>query len=522
MPPVLHNASISIFDDSVPGEKGNIRSKPPTEYLLQIEPASSRYCGWMIARKYTDFEVLHEVLRRISVVSGVSGFTEQHGELPTWKGQTKAHLRLNLERYLQHALRYEPLAESEAMKRFLEKNRELGPTSPIGLGKTGFTFPSPAAFEMMGKGVLEALTNAPKGVAGGGKAVFEGVAGVFGSVGGGGKKSMESLVRNKEISNLKSFSSDVTERIPREAEGDRDQENICTPMDISGGPSKPPLPRRPTDPQALLAGFPVLLPYTPSLDANAIPDPPARPHRNSRSSSGGGRESQLLYLLSTEDPSESDHKHPGDTPSNDPTPIPNPLTALPSSPSEQAMVGQNPRTSSEPRRDAKRYQDVPLSEEETRVVVELLFAVINEMYSLSSAWNIRKSLLSAAKSFLLRPGNPNLESIRVLVQNSLIDSNISDEALATHITKLRENSLPTEEEQKLWSPPLTEKEKEELKFKARKLLLARGLPQALVSVMGTSATGEALGRIFDCLQIEQVARGFIFALLLQALRAATQ
>jgi hypothetical protein len=195
------------------------------------------------------------------------------------------------------------------------------------------------------------------------------------------------------------------------------------------------------------------------------------------------------------------------------------------------MVGLNPGTSSEPRLappqlaprdDARRCQDIPLSEEETRVVVELLFAVINEMYSLSSAWNIRKSLLNAAKSFLLRPGNPNLESIRVLVQESIIDSAISDEALATYITKLRENSLPTEEELKLWPPPLNDKEKEELSVKARKLLIARGMPQALMSVMGTFATGEALGRIFDSLQNEQVARGFIFALLLQALRAATQ
>jgi hypothetical protein len=163
-----------------------------------------------------------------------------------------------------------------------------------------------------------------------------------------------------------------------------------------------------------------------------------------------------------------------------------------------------------------------MTEEETQMAVELFFAVIQELYTLSSAWNIRRTLLNAAKTFLLRPGNPNLESIRLLLQNSVIDANTSDEGLAAHILKLRENTLPTEEELKQWPPPPSHEEKEKLRSKARKLLVERGMPQALTSVMGAAASGEALGRVFDCLQIEEVARGLMFALLLQAVRAATQ
>ena len=57
------------------------------------------------------------------------------------------------------------------------------------------------------------------------------------------------------------------------------------------------------------------------------------------------------------------------------------------------------------------------------MAVELLFAIVNELYTLSSAWNIRRTLLAAAKSFLLRPGNPSLISIQSMLQTSVIEAN---------------------------------------------------------------------------------------------------
>ena len=98
-PLTLHNGKMSIFDDSVPGEinQATIKSKPQVEYLIQIEPASHHHTGWMTARKFTDFETLHEVLRRIAAVTGATGFTEAHAALPHWKGRTKAALRADLE-----------------------------------------------------------------------------------------------------------------------------------------------------------------------------------------------------------------------------------------------------------------------------------------------------------------------------------------------------------------------------------------------------------------------------------------
>jgi hypothetical protein len=207
------------------------------------------------------------------------------------------------------------------------------------------------------------------------------------------------------------------------------------------------------------------------------------------------------------------------------------LPAGPSSPTSLQRSTTGPRQSTEDlthtqpspiARKKTRATHAPINEEETRVTIDLMFAIITELYSLSSAWTIRLSLLSAAKTYLLRPQNPQLESIRLLLQESVLDANFSDAGMATHIRKLRENSVPTEEERARWPAELTADEKEALRVKARKLLVERGMPQALTSVMGAAASGEALGRVFDCLQIEEVARGLIFALTLQAIRATTQ
>lgn len=165
---------------------------------------------------------------------------------------------------------------------------------------------------------------------------------------------------------------------------------------------------------------------------------------------------------------------------------------------------------------------VPLTIQETSVAVELFFATINELYALSSAWTLRLTLLNAAKSFLLRPGNPNLEAIRQLIQSTLIASPTTDEAIATHIRTTRANAIPTEAELNAWPPLPGDEEKERMRRKARKLLVEKGMPTALTSVMGAAASGEALGKVSDCLQVAEVARGLVFALVLQAVRAVTQ
>lgn len=532
VPPLtLYNASVSIFDDSQPGEKGTIRSKPTVEYLLQIEPATSQHPGWMIARKHSDFETLHEVLRRISVVSGVTAFAQKHQTVPSWKGKTKAAFRSELEHYLRDALSFQRLAESEGMKRFLEKDQGLGRSSP-GTNKGGFGFPNPAAFETMGKGMLDVLASAPKGAAGGGKAILGGMTGVLGGVG--------SLGQKKQVSNspmgrgsVSHNSSGSTSTMPRTGSNGsvrssfaverESQESHRLSINTTGDEMKPPLPRRhsqaPSDqlsevspkfnghmPKMVPEDLPPAQPLREEQDELHLPPPPS--------------EIPDDYNVAQDSPRLSISHHDSGT-LRTPTSTA-PITQPPPSRKSTSSLQFAEADSAAPPKLPKRGAPAPLSSQETSVAVELFFATINELYTLSSAWTLRLTLLNAAKSFLLRPSNPNLEAIRVLLQTTMIDANTSDNGIATHLTKLRENALPTEEELKAWPPPPSDEVKERMKQKARKLLVEKGMPQALTSVMGAAASGEALGRVFDCLQVPEVARGLAFALILQGVRAVTQ
>lgn len=522
----LYKANVSIFDDAQPGEKATIRAKPAVEYLLQIEPLSSQHPGWMIARKYADFETLHEVLRRISVVSGVPKFAQKHGNLPSWKNRTKASLRNDLELYLQDALSYERLAESEGMKRFLEKDQGLSRSSPN--PKSGFAFSNPASFETMGKGVLDVLASAPKGAAGGGKAILGGVTGVLGGVGALGQKK-QAQTSSSNVSRIDGLGPVIqTPGIGRKSQ-DSIRSSFSTPFESA---NPPPLPSRPS------------LNSTESRDENLSPLKEIAPEPGFENPTMQNESpiKPLPQQVALNDESElhlpplpseisDDYKisqtsrsilTSADDLSIARSSISTALTSDRSPIRSSTSSARNSEPSQAPSMQQKREKPLPLTEKETQVAVELFFAIINELYTLSSAWNIRRTLLNAAKGFLLRPGNPSLEAIRLLLQDTMIDANTSDAGLAAHLTKLRENTLPTVEELKTWPRPPTEEEKERLRVKARKLLVEKGMPQALTSVMGTAASGESLGRVFDCLQVGEVARGLIFALILRAVKAVTQ
>lgn len=576
-PLTLHNSKMTIFDDSMPGEKGVIRSKPTVEYLIQIEPSLQYYKGWMSAKKYADFETLHEVLRRIASITGASGFVEAHKDLPTWKNHTKASLRGELERYLNDAVQYKALAESEGMKRFLDKE--------IGSGKSpgaGGLWPG-QAFETMGKGMIDVLTQAPKGVAGGGKALFGGVTGVLGSVGTpfgtkNGKKRGDSTSNSPSVSrtststsrdqpiatrhgraestvselpthirsestlsyaakrtsteSLRNPNSPIIDQQPqREApmerrpsynpDGDGKRSGPSSLFGGSRSASRAPSVRESMDLSPTMGGDQILSKQiTPSFSPfTNIPDLPPMPseitddytdHSHARHPSRAST-SSLSYP-------------PADAP---------PVPPLPRRPSAMSLSSTLNTPSDGPATARPKHPNThaPLSEPETTILIELFFATINELYTLSSAWSLRRTLLNAAKTFLLRPGNPQLSSIQTLLQSTVLDDVSSDAGLAAHLRKIRENALPTGAESAAWAKEcerkgwvggeMGEEEKEELRVKARRVLVERGMPVALTSVMGAAASGEALGRVFDALQGEGVARGVVFGVVLQALKGVT-
>jgi hypothetical protein len=561
-PLTLHNATMSIFDDSMPGEKGTIKNRPTTEYLIQIEPKSHHHSGWMTARKYAEFETLHEVIRRIAAITGTTGFTEAHTVLPPWKGHTKASLRGELERYLNDAVKYKPLAESEGMKRFLEKEVGSGKTPGGGFPGIGW---AGQTFDTMGKGMIDVLTKAPKEVAGGGKALFGGVTGVLGSVAaplGGSKKHRDTITsatnsNTPTSDNSPSLSRTSSSTAPLQTRHNRAESTVSelpthirnestlslntkrASMELARSPvidqqpqREAPMERRPS--------------YNPDGDGKRS-GMSSRLGSRSNSRAPSVRESidlspvmggdQLMNLPPM--PSEISDDYGASRHAVDPLHVRNPSRAstnsssqlnnepvppLPRRPSATSLNQTSTITSTKPAPapQAKPKSHTPLSETETTILIELFFAVINELYTLSSAWTLRRTLLNAAKTFLLRPGNPQLASITSLLQTTILDANLSDGGLAYHIRKIRENGLPTEEELKAWPEEMSEEKKEELRVKARKLAVERGMPNALTSVMGQAASGEAVGRVFDALQEPRVARGVMFGLVLQGLRGVTQ
>ncbi|KAH8910971.1 hypothetical protein BR93DRAFT_923695, partial [Coniochaeta sp. PMI_546] len=511
-PLTLHNATITVLDEA--GDS-RIRTKPAWDYLIQIEPATTQYPGWMIVRKYSDFEPLHEVLRRIASISGATSFTEQHKDLPSWRVHTRSSLRGELERYLRDALWHQALAESEGMKKFLERDDRMSPGGP----KMGLQ-----AFEKLGKNVFDVLTSAPLE---GSRAVVGGVTGVLGNIGLGQRKSTSSSLQ--DVTAASRLSMSTPPRMDSSASGARKRDSMDSQRSsiIATQPGKmAPMERRP------------------SYQSQSEPEPESlRPSRSDRwerpalsgkSSREHSRASSLAPLRSPSATSLDGIKLPP-PPDAMPDDYQSPVSpqsrthdsfhraASPKGHSRSetlpTLPPRKPNGAAPSKKPGRQYP--PLSEQETRVAVELLFAIINELYTLSSAWNIRRTLLAAAKSFLLRPGNPSLTYIQSMLQSSVIEANASDAGIASHLRKLRENTLPTEEERAAWPKEMTAEEKEKLRVKARKLLIESGVPAALTGVMGQNATGEALGRVFDCLQEEKVARGLMFGVMLQAVRIVT-
>lgn len=486
---ILHCASITVDNSFETGDTAVLRSKPTSDYLIQVEPHSGRSSGWMVFKKYADFESIHETLGTIARLNQLR-FGDTHPLIPSWKGQTRQALAHDLERYLHDALRLEPLAESVTMRRFLEKDGRVGANTTGPSVKPGFAFPGQTAFENVGKGVLGVLTNAPKGVSGGSKAVLEGVTGVFGGgpnkktqagpgVGGDSKRCRDSL--QKSAAPLDGGIS--TGRGDLRVSNDTAIGALSTQPQRSGDTSDP---NTPIEIAHLTEPLNTLVPTRTSQEnavgglGGRVSPAAASVHKSSLAASSAGLTEENNY--------------------------------------NRDVVPTENRKSTEIAAARKR-QGSPISADETRMAVELIFAVINELYSLSSAWNIRRTLLNAAKSYILRPGNPSLETIRGLLQGSMIDSHTTDEAVGVYLTKLRENALPTAEELSTWPPAMSNSDRERQREAARRILVQKGLPQAITSVMGAVASREALGKVFDSLQIEVVARGFIFSILLQALRA---
>lgn len=532
--PVLHRAHISLSDltppitanpySLTPGEKA-LRSKPSSaEYLLQIEPASSTTPGWVVVRKHPDFEALHEVLKRIAAISGADTFRRHHAEMPTWRGETLGSLRLNLEGYLNDALHERGLAECEGMKRFLEKEPSTAPTtnrnSFAGIGKG---WANPAAFAKMGQGALDALSKAPQGVAVGGKGLFGGMKKAFSVAGRGSDDSPTSTHSRRQT--MDPFGELVLDLQARTRSASMIEDRTVKPqitcptlvleeqeVESPGGRPTPALEEKA---EKLTDGRPASI-----LKEQAVNHLAAIPLTRSESAQGHRPSVSLSVRHSVSASNFRESFTPASmAESNDnislpplPCDMPDDYDYQPSSVGASSVKEPAP-TLPEPK-PAQKPSKEPLTTQETQFIVEVVFAVLSELYTLSSAWTLRRSLLNVAKSILLRPGNASLENIRAVLQETVIDSYTTDEAVSGLVRKLTEAVFGNGEK--------AADAGEGLKERARELFMERGVPEALRGVMGAQASEEALGAVFDALQMETVARGVVGGVVLEGVRGVCQ
>jgi hypothetical protein len=510
----LYKASIIVMDDSDPSDRSPIRSKPQTEYLIQVEPSNSHHPGWMIVRRYGDFEALHQVLSRIARVTDARRFADAHAALPAWKGATKSLLRDALERYLLDAIMHVSLADSEGMKRFLEKDVAVSAKTEkqpaFGLG----------AIESVGKGVVGVLSQAPRGVASGGKAIIGGVSAL---AGGGARAQRQSVSMGQSPAvpeGRLSFNRSSTSLASSRA-GDGFSSAATTP---AAGQTAAAVPARSSSSEDAQIGSPVVdVPPSVSRRQSGTLD---RLVEGTDAPSRSSSVAELAPPPTTVGETTSGDDEAGLTLPPPPSCIPDDYEIgadapdMPRRDSSKAVTSPAPAPAAPaaPARPTAR----PLSVRETQTAVSLGLAAITELYKLSSAWSVRLAFLTAAKTILLRPGNAQLDSVRVLLQESVLDAHASDAGIAALLRKTRVNALPTEAERAAWPPWRGEEEKAALRVRARRVLVERGMPVALNGVMGQAASAEALGRVFDAVQMPAVARGLVFGLVLQGLRAVTQ
>lgn len=171
---MVYNVNIIVFDEF--GDK-LIKFKFVWDYLVQIEFVIIFYFGWMIIRKYSDFEVFYEVLRWIVIILGVVIFLQQYNVFFFWKNYICIFLRIELECYLKDVCQYQSLVESEGLRKFME--RDNGYFFQL---KLGFQ-----VFEKIGKNVLGVLVSV---FLEGFKVVMDGVIGVLGNIGLGLQKKL--------------------------------------------------------------------------------------------------------------------------------------------------------------------------------------------------------------------------------------------------------------------------------------------------------------------------------------------
>ena len=485
----LQNAKITLMDLS-PGADSNkpIRQKSHLSYMITIEPSSRSIPGWISLKSFPDFEALHDILRRLANVGGIRSFPT---ELPDWKGRQYTEVAEDLEKYLRNALGTKQLADSEAMKRFFGK--EMAEQQDKGKRKSGAGGWKPQFKAMgtgvkgMGSGVKDALSQSAEGSQKLIAAAWA-TAGIAKRGGSDDSRGASPVRKSKEdgVEGARASEEDTTFHSPLFRKSASFPKSM---LDVQEGGLEQEESSNNLNGYAMLGEDDVS--DSGSLSSTKTED---------ETSVGNVTENLDTEVSPAQVTSTTDVK--GE--------LPIPETA----PKRSSRNPSPSRSPKEPERQLKTSHKLPeLSADDAQQILDIAFSILSEFYGLSPrTWMIRKSLLNLLKSILLSNGRSYIDTLRIMIQEDLINKCLtSDDWLAGQIKAMTASVWPSTP----W-PPIDD---EKYKVQARDLFLSKTLPDTMRGLMGGAATNQALELVFDALQEECVAKGIMVALMCDVIRA---
>ncbi|KAK7206726.1 hypothetical protein BZA70DRAFT_112792 [Myxozyma melibiosi] len=512
-PLTLFQSNIMVIDSSADNNQSTkpLTSRPIGFYTLVIEPASSTSPGWMAMRNISDFEKLHTVLSKLAVLAGLKMFPEV---FPPWNGVTRVDYCQTLQSYLQLVVNTRELADCEAMKKFVDKKET---TSTAGEKR----WQKNQLFKHAGEGVLDAISKATNA-----SSAKESRKAILGVLAAAKKQSVESIGRTRD--NATAASSRARQSF---LSGGPDFSGIAASMrQLTNGAhitGVTPGPHLIADSAPALNGYSreasesstSLASAADSISAEYAPvssetDSYASKRRSVVSTASASTPAlgvvdsgNALRRTESRASSEMDMSEPG-------SPRPS-LSA--------DAVESRPRAAidhSDARRSAILASHQELSQSETNSLIDTIFLAISELYLLSKAWNVRRSLLTMLRGLLLRNGSSSVEGIRLAIQKDIIGKYSSEEELARKLNDMINSVWPTEEEQARREKEKAETDSDALRAEAKKMFMSRAVPDAIKSVMGAAASSQALEYVFDVLQDRNIVRGIVLDLLMDIITTA--
>ncbi|CAG8436610.1 9381_t:CDS:2 [Diversispora eburnea] len=460
----LNGVRIKMNDVSESSPNKYIYSPKSLEYMIQVEQPGST--GWIMTRKFSDFETMHSAL--------VKAFPKaEKVTMPRLMLKRNQEACKALERYLNILLSDATLCESEPLQKFMKID---------GLETEKMAKPKSTKSTKSTKSKALSILSIPKSMS-----MVNLVGVVSGSISNDENKNQReqlptqpsSVESSKKSSpnSKRSSNSSIQKKLSLEILPATSDETIknstLTNEDIT----------RPSVESVISTSWESSRTVTPTIVPNECDTTPI----------GITTSIGITDTLVTERPTLEKLEMSYNLP-------PVPSFNASSSASGVTVIDQTPTPLKRHSRPQKQ-----LTSDDTNLLIDLLFAIVEEIFDLSekSQWHLRKTVLSVLRQVVRRSYTEAIKSSFLMT----IDSFYTEDYCVSMIDNLTNSFWPNGE----WSDVIQERtEEDKLKTKedAKKLLLQKAVPDSLKQVMGYENSRLMVGRLVDDFLAEkEVVRG---------------